>query len=270
MVASKSQRDPKEYLALLTKLKEYEPENYRCYKIDMHLKRYEKALEHLSKCEGSNYSKECLELIKQERLYSKGVELFDSKNEKLTAEIWNLYGQYLLTKKYYEEAAIGFKKSNDAYNAIKAYQLSGNWNAALTVATSFKLPSAEMINIATNLAENVKSNGDICNAAYIYEIYGNNIKRSIEILIEGHQWQYAERLLAKVNDESLKIVFKDGLISHYEIMLEFIYTTREALLRHCDRLQTVMKLKTQTLRESHSENLEIDDSVSERSSVLGR
>lgn len=42
-------QDPKEYLSFLNMLKSLEP-NYQRYTIDKHLKRYKKALLHLSKC----------------------------------------------------------------------------------------------------------------------------------------------------------------------------------------------------------------------------
>lgn len=45
-VAQKSQKDPKEYLQFLNELKKY-PENYRKFKIDSHLKKFQLALVHL-------------------------------------------------------------------------------------------------------------------------------------------------------------------------------------------------------------------------------
>ncbi|EMP37548.1 Elongator complex protein 1 [Chelonia mydas] len=50
MVAEKSQKDPKEYLPFLNTLRKMET-NYQRYTIDKYLKRYKKALCHLSKCE---------------------------------------------------------------------------------------------------------------------------------------------------------------------------------------------------------------------------
>ena len=49
MVAEKSQKDPKEYLPFLNQLNRLPPD-YRCFKIDCHLKRYKKALRHISVC----------------------------------------------------------------------------------------------------------------------------------------------------------------------------------------------------------------------------
>lgn len=49
MVAEKSQKDPKEYLPFLNQLNKLPPE-YRRFKIDCHLKRFKKALHHISMC----------------------------------------------------------------------------------------------------------------------------------------------------------------------------------------------------------------------------
>merc|ERR1712137_1218222 len=48
MVASKSQKDPKEYLPFLKDLHALSPKEYQYYTIDMHLKNYRKALKNIS------------------------------------------------------------------------------------------------------------------------------------------------------------------------------------------------------------------------------
>ena len=49
MVAEKSQKDPKEYLPFLNRLRKL-PLHYQRFKVDSHLKRFVKALHHISKC----------------------------------------------------------------------------------------------------------------------------------------------------------------------------------------------------------------------------
>ena len=55
MVAEKSQKDPKEYLPFLNKLRKL-PLNYKRYTIDKHLKRYGKALQHIAKCGENDFT----------------------------------------------------------------------------------------------------------------------------------------------------------------------------------------------------------------------
>ena len=49
LVAEKSQKDPKEYLPFLNELRRL-PLHYQRYRIDRYLRRFDKALQHISKC----------------------------------------------------------------------------------------------------------------------------------------------------------------------------------------------------------------------------
>lgn len=120
MVAQNTQRDPKEYSQLLADFSQIQPLEYRKYKIDMYLRRYRKALEHLSKCHeaSGNYFEECLALIEREKLFMEAVNLFKGKSDECK-RIWKSYGEYLLDKKYYVEAALAFRKCQSHSNAIK-------------------------------------------------------------------------------------------------------------------------------------------------------
>ncbi len=74
-VAEKSQKDPKEYLAILNEFKSLPTETYRRYKIDMYLKRYSSALNNIAQ-ECPERLDECLALVKSQRLYQESLELF--------------------------------------------------------------------------------------------------------------------------------------------------------------------------------------------------
>ena len=66
MVAERSQKDPKEYLPFLNKLKAMEP-GYCKFSIDAHLKRWSAALGHLVQL--PDHFPECLQLVEEHRLY---------------------------------------------------------------------------------------------------------------------------------------------------------------------------------------------------------
>lgn len=176
MVASKSSKDPKEYSKLLNDFDAIVPDSFRKYSIDMHLKRYEKALEHLSQCHGQMMAEteeerqekeksifhESLNLIQNKRLFRHGIQVYSSsRNPEMCVEIWQRYADYLLSKKYYKEAAIAFEKAADCCQdsssssegkesgfltswsqvdsnpclekAIKAHSLAGDWDQAVKV-----------------------------------------------------------------------------------------------------------------------------------------
>lgn len=97
MVAQKSQKDPKEYLSFLNELKQL-PVDYQRYRIDLFLRRFSKALVHISKSgesnsmccststlvclywttpnSGSDKFPECLSLICDQSLYPEALGIY--------------------------------------------------------------------------------------------------------------------------------------------------------------------------------------------------
>lgn len=142
-IASKSQKDPKEYIPFLNNLKKLD-ENYMKYSIDLHLKRYESALEHIAK--ESNRFNECLNLIRNYNLYIKALKLFDKKSEEYK-EIAKIYGEFFLKKQQYQEAGIMFHRSGNLKEALNAYKLCGNWQDVIILSTQIKLRLIEILYI---------------------------------------------------------------------------------------------------------------------------
>jgi len=126
-IASKSQRDPKEYIPFLNSLKIMD-EDYMKYTIDMHLKHYESALVHIAK-DLSKFDK-CLHLICSQKLYKQALKLFEegtTEYERIAAA----FGEYLIQKKMYHEAGIMFYRSNDLEKTLKAFMLAGSWQDSI-------------------------------------------------------------------------------------------------------------------------------------------
>lgn len=134
-IASKSQKDPKEYIPFLNDMKKLD-ENYMKYSIDLHLKRYESALKHIVK--ESNRFNECINLIRNHDLYTKAIKLFQKDSEQ-HKEIAKIYGEFLMRKKHYQEAGIMFNRSNDLREALNAYKLAGSWQDVIILLTQLKL-----------------------------------------------------------------------------------------------------------------------------------
>ena len=129
-VASKSQKDPKEYIPLLNDLKKRE-ENYMKYSIDKHLKRYDTALIHITK--SPDKFNECLEFICNHDMYAKALKIFPIQSEEYKA-IARIYGDVLMKNEKYYEAGIMFARSWDLGKALDAYKLAGNWQDVIVVA----------------------------------------------------------------------------------------------------------------------------------------
>ena len=74
-------KDPKEYLPFLNQLRKLET-NYQRYTIDKHLRRYHKALHHISRCPEEERFAECMNLVIEHKLYSQALDLFDRGSER--------------------------------------------------------------------------------------------------------------------------------------------------------------------------------------------
>ena len=175
-VAEKSsQKDPKEYLPFLNELRMLpQGEEYRKYRIDMHLQRYKSALNHIIKHilnttnteDDQNVltseEEEFLNLVKEQRLYSEALKILTSishsnrPNLKIYSKLLITYGDYLLSKKYYEDAALMFETGQDTLSAIAAWEKSGNWSYCLALASQEKLSASNFENICRRLVERLK------------------------------------------------------------------------------------------------------------------
>ena len=137
-VAEKSQKDPKEFLPFLNELKA-QPEFYRRFSIDKHLKRYSSALKNIAKqCSlDEGYREECLALIRDQRLYKEAMALFD-KSSGTHKDICKAYGTYLMSKKYFEDSALVFESGGWLEDAVEAWSFSSDWMACLAAAKPIK------------------------------------------------------------------------------------------------------------------------------------
>lgn len=128
MVAKHTQKDPKEYLPYLKRLKELDHYQMR-YQINIDLKNYEDALTQLSKA-GDKYFETCLELINKHELYELAFSLFQS-DEKLFSAINHAYGQYLVSKKRHFEAGYALLRSEHLKDALKCFTVSFDLNSRM-------------------------------------------------------------------------------------------------------------------------------------------
>ncbi|KAI1301550.1 Elongator complex protein 1 [Halotydeus destructor] len=238
IVASKSQKDPKEYSQFLNEIRNYSPEEYKRYKIDVHLKRFAKALGHIAKCEDTFFA-EAVELIDQKRLYKEAITVFESQAQ--LDIIWKKYAEYLLSKRYYNESALAFQRAKDPLNAVKSYQLSGNWNAAIVASLSLG-DSQRTLSLCCALVDNLKSQGKFLEASLVAKNYLKDDTKCYQLLLDGRDWDNARRALSELeNDDNLIHGFKAKLLEHFESSMEHIDFNLTNLTRNVERLQCVRK-----------------------------
>ncbi|KAI3731084.1 hypothetical protein L1987_62267 [Smallanthus sonchifolius] len=267
IVALNSQQDPKEFLPFLQEL-EVLPILIMRYKIDLKLRRYEKALQHIVAA-GDTYFEDCVNLIKNNpQLFSIALELITDPTKK--KQVFEAWGDHLSNIKCFEDAATTYLCCNNLEKALKSYRSSNNWGGVLTVAGLMKLSKEEIMQMAHELCEELQTIGKPSEAAKIAFDYCKDIKNGINLLISAREWEEALRIGLMHGNEDLISDVKTGavecgasLIVEYEEGLEKIgkYLARYLAVRQ-RRLLLAAKLQA----GERSINELDDDAVSEASS----
>ncbi|NWR21891.1 ELP1 protein, partial [Emberiza fucata] len=241
MVAEKSQKDPKEYLPFLNALRKMET-NYQRYTIDRHLKRYTKALGHLSKC-GPEHFSEFLNLVKDQNLYSEALKLYPSSTQEYK-DISDAYGEYLIQKQLYEQAALIFARAGIFAKALDAFQSSGSWQQALCMASRLGYTKDKLCSLARSMAGKLVEQRKYAEAAILLEQYTQDYEEAVVLLLEGALWEEALRLIHKYGRlDILETNLKPAILEAQKSQLIFLDSQKTAFLRHKSRLQVVRELK---------------------------
>ncbi|NXT69938.1 ELP1 protein, partial [Chaetops frenatus] len=239
MVAEKSQKDPKEYLPFLNTLRKMET-NYQRYTIDRHLKRYTKALGHLSKC-GPEHFPEFLNLVKDQNLYSEALKLYPSTTQ-----------EYKVRKLLYEQGALIFARAGIFAKALDAFQSSGSWQEALCMASRLGYTKDKLSSLACSMAGKLVEQRKYAEAAILLEQYTQDYEEAVLLLLEGALWEEASRLIHKYDRlDILETNLKPAILEAQKSQLIFLDSQKTVFLRHKSRLQVVRELK-----EKACENLQ--------------
>ncbi|XP_030092760.1 elongator complex protein 1 isoform X1 [Serinus canaria] len=269
MVAEKSQKDPKEYLPFLNTLRKMET-NYQRYTIDRHLKRYTKALGHLSKC-GPEHFSEFLNLVKDQNLYSEALKLYPSSTQEYK-DISDAYGEYLIQKQLYEQAALIFARAGIFAKALDAFQSSGSWQQALCMASQLGYTKDKLSSLAQSMAGKLVEQRKYAEAAILLEQYAQDYEEAILLLLEGALWEEALRLIHKYSRlDILETNLKPAILEAQKSQLIFLDSQKTAFLRHKSRLQVVQELKEracENLQDYEVPNCPELELFSETSSVV--
>ncbi|MGH0154270.1 UNVERIFIED_CONTAM: hypothetical protein FKN15_027277 [Acipenser sinensis] len=261
MVAEKSQKDPKEYLPFLNTLKKMET-NYQRYTIDKHLKRYKKALHHLSKC-GQEHFAEFLNLVRDQKLYNEALKMYPVESQEYK-EVSCAYGEYLCEQQHQEQAGLLFSRCGETQRALDAFVSSTSWQHALCMAAKLGFPEDKLANLARSLAEKLLEQRRHSEAALLLEQYAKDCEEAITALIEGATWDEALRLVYLYNRQDiLETNLKPALLEAHNNQTSFVESQKTIFLRHKNRLAVVRELKEKARQE-----LLDSDLFSEASSVM--
>ena len=240
-VAQVSNNDPKEYIPFLNELKELE-DNFKCYRIDMHLKKYDRALRNISKCP-EHFSK-CIELIKKHGLYREALSLFKRFTPEYN-EVSSLYAEELMSQGKYEEAGIVLSRCENYKRAIVCFASSGSWQHALNCASSLHYSQANYLKLTKSLVDNLISKNKFLDAAFALEEVGK-FQEAVDVLLKGRLWSDALRMirlhkLTSMIDTHVLICLKQ---THQDVVFH-LKEYREQFDRYYTRLFLVREIKQQ-------------------------
>uniref|UniRef100_A0A669B9M6 Elongator complex protein 1 n=1 Tax=Oreochromis niloticus TaxID=8128 RepID=A0A669B9M6_ORENI len=252
MVAEKSQKDPKEYLPFLNMLKSLEP-NYQRYTIDKHLKRYRKALHHLSKC-GEEHFPEALQLVKEQKLYSEALRLYsaDSAHYKTLS---CAYAEHLVEQQQAEQAGLLLWRCGEPARALQAFATSSSWRNAICVAQQIPLPPDQLALLARDLAEKLNEQRRYSEAALLLDQYAKDCEEAILALITGASWEEALRLIYMHNRQDItETNLKPAILEAVNTQTSFLEAQIGTFTRHKTRLAVVREQKEKARLEMLDED----------------
>ncbi|XP_036712629.1 elongator complex protein 1 isoform X2 [Balaenoptera musculus] len=269
MVAEKSQKDPKEYLPFLNTLKKMET-NYQRFTIDKYLKRYEKAIGHLSKC-GPEYFPECLNLIKDKNLYNEALKLYPPNSQQYK-DISIAYGEHLLQEHLCEPAGLVFARCGAHEKALSAFLACGSWQQALCVAAQLHLTKDQLAGLGRTLAGKLAEQRKHGDAATVLEQYAQDYEEAVLLLLEGAAWEEALRLVHKYNrPDIIETNVKPSILEAQKNYMAFLDSQTATFSRHKARLLVVRELKEQAQQvhlDDEAPHGQESDLFSETSSVM--
>ncbi|XP_074593484.1 elongator complex protein 1 [Brevipalpus obovatus] len=267
MIVERSNKDPKEHLQYVNKLLSSSDVNYRMYRIDLDLKRFDKAIQHMKNLDATTYESECIKIIQDNRLYWLVTATFPPDHPWMP-QVWSKFAEYLFSKRYYEEAGIAYERAKDIPNAIKCYQSSENWNSALALCSHLEEEHRERT--IKSLALNLTLNRKFVEAAYIYENHANALEEAFTTLLQGHLWNQAFRLMTQAGQALRRGIFEEQLESYSQELRILFKEVSLKLKKLSERLGVVEKEKTaQAISCSLNVHGDDNETISDASSMTG-
>ncbi|XP_019847772.2 elongator complex protein 1 [Bactrocera dorsalis] len=253
-VAQKSQKDPKEFLPFLNELKQLEM-NYRHYKIDLHLKRYEKALENIAKC-GFEKFDEALEFLDRHRLYKEAFKYYNLENgDDLTEpEKENLrnchiriclaYADHLRSENDLASASIMYERGGNLAQALLCSKHILDWRRVLMLAQK---DAKDLGTVALSMLPALLEHGQYQVAHELQKTYGTNFKEAIKYLLKGHLYFQA---IVEVNLNSGEVALleeyvKPELLAYVKQLQQQLSDDETVFIAHKERLCEVRVLAQQ-------------------------
>uniref|UniRef100_A0AAG5CXA7 Elongator complex protein 1 n=1 Tax=Anopheles atroparvus TaxID=41427 RepID=A0AAG5CXA7_ANOAO len=240
-VATKSQKDPKEYLPFLNELKRLD-ENYRKYRIDCHLKRYDRALAHISRCEAEKGRlQEVLELIDTHNLYTTAIECYRmSSNEEYLRKIYERYADQLRKGGKHAEASMMYERMGDIQQAINSARHALDWRRVLRLSARSMDPEA-VRPVFRSLVPALVETGEYDAAATIAHEQLNDVQLAVDCLLKGPRYERALLMVVSGGPEVSELyeTIREHLRQYLSSFITTLAADRDQFLHQKGRLAAI-------------------------------
>ena len=277
MVAGVSNKDPKAYLALLDEFNQIELNYLRKYRIDMHIKHYDRAVQHgfehledcvrLGKIENQDaFINEFLEFIVSKRMF-KVATLFTVKQmsslpiQKLSLEIWSRYGDYLLEKRHFLEAASAYYlsirypptkegKIEMLKKVLKCTMLEDHWEKSFWLLKRHSEILDDSQDLIKRLADSLLVQGKVNEAATV--LLDRKDDRFSEALLRQGRWYLAQVFLSSESAIDIQLSISSEI-------QDTLSSTRRQMESAKSLLERFKILVARGQQPSHGANLQDQD-----------
>ncbi|THG94781.1 hypothetical protein EW026_g6757 [Hermanssonia centrifuga] len=246
MVAQHAQKDPREYLPFLRELRALE-KSYQRFKIDDHLKHYEKALRNLSLA-GEDRFDEALAYVEKYQLYDIALSIW--KDTERYDTMLSAYGDWLFERREFKDAAFVFRQASRFSKAMLAYEKALDWQELFDIAFSLRLQDqiseGDLVATAYSVAEGLSGKKRYQEAARVLLDYGKDVREAVISLVQGNHFSEARRIITMHSMLGLleEIVYPGALESRAQIAEE-LGEIKEQLKKQVARLRELRVKKVE-------------------------
>lgn len=274
MVAQVAQKDPKEYLPFLGELSEL-PTPLRNYRVDLHLKRYKKALSNLAEA-GPDHFDACIDLTEKYRLHTHALSIFEPLADHRLKAVQALTAGYLCQKHDFREAGIMYIQAGDLEKALKAFEDGLCWEWCFSTLAMLEYDDAKVHAVAEAVVSRLEAAGRFAEASTVVLEYMDDPERAVVMQIQAQEWPRAAMLAMKhKRSDLMETHYTPALLEAHATFTEG-FGEGEGLLgqfqKHAARIVVVRQeklVRQEADAFGHDAGVEGDDLYSDTTSITG-
>ena len=240
-IAQQSQRDPREYVPFLQKLKDKES-LWMKVDVDNHLGRFGKVLTHLQDL--NDFEGFQTHVVKHS-LYEEALALYRYQENRIK-DIMQSYAEYLKKQSRNQDAGIAYEYLLDYEAASESYRLAHLWQEALTCGSLVPFDESRMRTFALSIAESQSELKEYRAAATVTLDYLDDIEEATRLFCKGYHFADATRLVShRKRPDLLQSIIDTGLAEGQAAMTEMLAECKGQLDAQVPRIRELRIKKTE-------------------------